>query len=117
MEQQVSDFDGPSARLARLRADLLHGRGPGASVQEVAEHTRDRPFLGAVPPPVERSLVARQSDRLRAGEPIRSVPVRPTTSGRQLGRQLGAALVGAATALLAGSLVVRFLRSHHPPRR
>ena len=51
-----------SARVEQLRGALLTGRGPGASEKEIAEHTRDRPRLGAVPPPAERALVARQGN-------------------------------------------------------
>src|SRR6476469_3166966 len=42
-----SDEGSPGARLVELRATLLGGRGPGASTEEVTEHTRDRSWLGA----------------------------------------------------------------------
>jgi hypothetical protein len=95
-----------SARVERLRGALLTGRGPGASEQEVAEHTRDRPLLGAVPPPAERALVARQAGHLRAGEPVTSRVAR-----RQARRhQRRAALAGAAAAILTRSVVAWFVR-------
>ena len=65
-----SDEGSPGARLVELRATLLGGRGPGASTEEVTEHTRDRSWLGAVPAPVESALVQRQTEQVRAGEPI-----------------------------------------------
>ncbi|MGI8882323.1 MAG: hypothetical protein ACR2KJ_17780 [Jatrophihabitans sp.] len=101
----------PSDRIAQLRAALLTGRGPGASEQEIAEHTRNRPLLGAVPAPVERALVARQAGHLRAGGPITSNEER---SDARHGRRR-AALVGAAAALLARSIGVRLDRSRRPP--
>ncbi len=58
----------PDQRLTDLRATLLGGRGPGASSEEVTEHTRNRPWLGAVPALVD----ARWSHaRLSACEPVR----------------------------------------------
>lgn len=102
-----------SARVEQLRGALLTGRGPGASEKEIAEHTRDRPLLGAVPPPVERALVARQAGHLRAGEPVTSRIAR--RQARQGKRQ--AALAGAATALLTRSAVVWFVRTRRPRRR
>lgn len=50
--------DSPGTRLAELSATLLGGRGPGASDEEVTDHTRNRPWLGAVPAPVERALLS-----------------------------------------------------------
>ncbi len=96
-----------SARVEQLRGALLAGRGPGASEQEIAEHTRDRPLLGAVPPPVERALVARQAGHLRAGEPVTSRIAR--RQARQHERR--AALAGAATALLTRSAVAWLVRA------
>lgn len=103
----------PSARIAQLRATLLTGRGPGASEQEISEHTRNRPALGAVPAPVERALVARQAGHPGAGEPITTHRAR-SQAGR---RRRRAALVGAAAALLARSIGMRLIRSRRPPRR
>ncbi|MDQ2813121.1 MAG: hypothetical protein M3Z75_14915 [Actinomycetota bacterium] len=102
-----------SARVARMRAALLGGRGPGASAQEIAEHTRDRTLLGAVPAPTERALVARQAGRLRAGEPITKRSAR--ISIRHDRRR--AALSGAAAALLTRWLVHRLIRSRTSPPR
>lgn len=101
-----------SARVAQLRAGLLTGRGPGASEQEIAEHTRERPLLGAVPAPVERALVTRQGRRLRAGEPITSPGAR--TQARRERRR--AALAGAVAAMLSRWLVIRLVRSRRPQR-
>jgi hypothetical protein len=102
-----------SARVEQLRGALLTGRGPGASEQEIGEHTRDRPLLGAVPPPVERALVARQASHLRAGEPVTSRIAR--RQARQQKRR--AALAGAAAALLTRSAVAWFVRRRRPRRR
>jgi len=98
-----------SARVAQLRAALLTGRGPGAPDHEIAEHTRDRALLGAVPAPIERALVARQGGRWRAGQPI-------TERNARIGSRRGrcqAALAGAAAALLIRWLVHRLIRSRH----
>ncbi|MGH3420290.1 MAG: hypothetical protein ACRDOD_11970, partial [Streptosporangiaceae bacterium] len=89
-----ADSQNASTRVEQLRGALLTGRGPGASQEEIAEHTRDRPLLGAVPPPVERALVARQAGHLRAGEPVTSRIAR--RQARQEKRR--AALAGAVTA-------------------
>ena len=102
----------PSARVAALRAAVLAGRGPGASEQEIADHTRDRPWLGAVPAPLERALVARQADRVRAVEPIASHRAR--SQARYV--TCRAALVGAAAALLIRSIGSRLVRARHPRR-
>ena len=99
-----------SARVEQLRGALLTGRGPGASEKEIAEHTRDRPWLDAVAPPAERALSARQAGHLRAGDPITSRIAR--RKARQGKRR--AALAGAAAALLARSAVVRFVHFRRP---
>ena len=96
-----------SARVPQLRAALLTGRGPGAPAQEIAQHTRDRSLLGAVPAPIERALVTRQGDHWRAGEPITKRSAR--TGFRRSRRQ--AALAGAAAALLIRWLVPRLIRA------
>lgn len=55
-ERRTSPDAGSSAeRVAELRAALLEGRGPGASDQEVARHTRDNPWLSAKPAPMEHA--------------------------------------------------------------
>lgn len=95
------------ARVAQLRTALLTGRGPGASAQEIAEHTRDRTLLGAVPAATERALVARQGRRLRAGDPI----AKPSAHTAVRHGQRRAALLGAAAALLIRWLVRRLIRS------
>jgi hypothetical protein len=102
----------PSERITQLHRALLAGRGPGASEQEIAEHTRDRPWLGAVPAPVERALVERQSARLRADEPTTSSRARDE-AGRRTRRAAG---VGAVAALLARSIIVRLVRSRRSRR-
>ena len=59
----------PVTRLVELRATVLGGRGPGASTEEVTEHTRDRSWLGAVPAPVESALPERSLRRVSALDP------------------------------------------------
>ncbi len=97
----------PGQHLADLRATLLGGRGPGASSEEVAEPTRNWPWLGAVPALVERALVARQIERLRAGAPIVS------RRGRRerRARSWRAVLLGATVALTARALMSRLAAS------
>ena len=99
------------ARLACLRAALLTGRGPDASAQEIAEHTRDRTLLGAVPAPAELALAGRQNRRMRAGEPVTT---RRAQAGVRRG-QLQAALAGAAGALFTRWLAHRLIRSRTSP--
>ncbi|MDN5764711.1 MAG: hypothetical protein L0H96_02145 [Humibacillus sp.] len=99
--------DSPVTRLATLQHTLMGGRGPGASDEEVAGHTRDRPWLGAVPAPVERALVQRQAEHLRAGEPIVNELVLRT----ERSRALRAAILGAVVALVIRAVTVRGARS------
>jgi hypothetical protein len=101
-----------SAQVQQLREALLTGRGPGASQKEIAEHTRARPLLGAVPPPVERALVAGQAEHLRAGDPVTSrIARRQERHGKRR-----AALAGAGAALLARSAVAWFVRARRRDR-
>jgi|KBSMisStaDraftv2_1062788.scaffolds.fasta_scaffold1366096_1 hypothetical protein len=97
----------PGTRLAELRATLLGGRGPGASDEEVTDHTRNRPWLGAVPAPVERALVQRQTEQVRAGEPI----VNHRVLRKERSRTVRAAALGAAAALVIRAVLVRRVRS------
>ncbi len=106
----------PVQRLAELRATLLGGRGQGASNAEVTEHTRDRPWLGAVPAPVERALVERQAEHLRAGEPIVNRRVRREHQRAGRRRSWQAALLGAALALTTRALVARRAASKRQQR-
>lgn len=53
------------ARVAALRDQLLGGRGPGASREELAANMHDRVMLGAIPAMVERELVARRTQVAR----------------------------------------------------
>lgn len=99
----------PVRRLTELRTTLLGGRGPGASDEEVADHTRDRSWLGAVPVWVERALVERQGEHLRAGEPI----VNSRVLRRRRSRSLRTAVLGAVVALVVRAVAVRLVR----PRR
>ena len=97
----------PVTRLVELRATVLGGRGPGASTEEVTEHTRDRSWLGAVPAPVERALVHRQTEQVRAGEPI----VNHRVLRKERSRTVRAAALGAAAALVIRAVLVRRVRS------
>lgn len=51
--------------LARMRAALLDGRGPGATAGEISRHTRDRQWLGKLPTPVALESVADQAHQAR----------------------------------------------------
>ncbi len=97
----------PVQRVAELRATLLGGRGQGASDAEVTEHTRNRPWLGAVPAPVERALVERQTEHLRAGAPIVDSRMRRERQRSDRRRSWRAALLGATLALATRALVAR----------
>jgi hypothetical protein len=48
----------PQAAIEAARAQLLGGRGPGASPQEITAHTRARPRLGGYSIPQRREQVA-----------------------------------------------------------
>jgi hypothetical protein len=60
----------PSAQAAIVaaRAQLLAGRGPGASPQEITAHTRARPRLGGYPTPQQREQLTAHTAAAR-GEP------------------------------------------------
>lgn len=99
--------------LARLRAGLLAGRGPGASEEEILRHTRDRPALGAVPPAAERAVTAGQASLARAGAP-------PAAAGRTSAHLRARWRVVAGTAaatLLLRSAIHRLLDSRRRPDR
>lgn len=102
----------PDERLVQLRTSLLSGRGPGASEQEIAEHTRNRPMLGSVPAAVERAAAAGQTDHLRAGAPVTPAPER----GRTPGSTLRGAVIGATAAFVVRSIGGRLVRSPRRPR-
>lgn len=60
----------PSAQTAikAARAQLLAGRGPGASPQEITAHTRARPRIGGYPTPQQREQLAEHTAAAR-GDP------------------------------------------------
>ncbi|MGH3574978.1 MAG: hypothetical protein ACRDUW_24675 [Pseudonocardiaceae bacterium] len=49
---------GPQAAIEQARAQLLAGRGPGATPAEITRHTRARPRLGGQPTASERDQLA-----------------------------------------------------------
>ncbi len=55
----------PQHAVARARADVLGGRGPGAPAAETDRHKRERPTLGPWPAPLERELVHLQTAAVR----------------------------------------------------
>lgn len=58
----------PQAAIEAARAQLLGGRGPGASPQEITAHTRARPRLGGYSIPQRREQVAANTATAR-GDP------------------------------------------------
>lgn len=60
-EESVGDDAQVQARIAALRRQVLGGRGPGASSEELSVHMHERVMLGAVPAILERELVAQQT--------------------------------------------------------
>lgn len=68
-------------RIRQRRARLLGGFGPGADDARIAAAQRDRPSLGALPPPVERQQVADQATLAR-GEPEQIEHVAVRDAGR-----------------------------------
>lgn len=63
----MSGAEDPQQAVARARARVLSGRGPGADQAEAARYQRERPTLGPLPAPLERELVHLQTVRIRAG--------------------------------------------------
>lgn len=53
--------------MARARAQVLAGRGPGAPPAETERHQRERPTLGPLPSPLERELVHLNTAAFRQG--------------------------------------------------
>jgi hypothetical protein len=104
---------GVERELTRLRTGLLAGRGPGASEAEILRHTRDRPALGAVPPPVERAITAGQARQARAGVPA-AAPGRALAQPRARWR---VAAGSAVATLLLRSVIHRLLSSRRWTRR
>lgn len=69
-----SDRDRIQERIDQARARVLGGRGPGASQDEIARWTRDRPTLGDRPSADALERLAAQT-RLARGEPHEIVQV------------------------------------------
>lgn len=59
------------AMLARFRAELLGGRGPGASEAELDRNTTHRPTVGGTPTAVTRELLHLRTQRRRGTDPGR----------------------------------------------
>lgn len=57
-----------AAMLARFRAEILAGRGPGASEDELARHTTDRPTVGGRSTAVSREMLHVRTARHRGAE-------------------------------------------------
>ncbi|HEX7355472.1 MAG TPA: hypothetical protein VF288_11645 [Mycobacteriales bacterium] len=76
-------------QLRAARSQLLGGRGPGASADEIAAHSRLKAVQGAVPA-VHRLAATQRDAALRRGDPVGAVegvhitqvapPVRTTPS-------------------------------------
>ena len=69
------------AAIEAARAQLLAGRGPGASPREITRHTRARPRLGGYPAAQRREQLAAQTAGAR-GDPD-ALAQQPTTTGNQ----------------------------------
>lgn len=108
VESQISEH------ITRLRVTLLSGRGPGATADEVAEHTRDRPLLRAVPCAVGRE----EWEAIAALAPARTeripAPRRPSEGERA---QRRASLTGVLMGLVAGTVGSSLLRTLRQARK
>jgi hypothetical protein len=82
------------AAIAAARAQLLAGRGPGASPQEITAHTRARPRLGGYPTPQQREQLTAHTAAAR-GDPD-ALARQVTATGNQI----------AATAATCGPTIV-----------
>lgn len=104
----------PADEVAHLRASLLKGRGPGASEREIAANTRDRPSCDVIAISRTRDSGPLALNPTCTGAAVGSPDAapRPRPSDR-LGRQ-GAAVLGAAAALLVQSIGIRLVRNRRP---
>ncbi|HEY5222400.1 MAG TPA: hypothetical protein VIJ18_05025 [Microbacteriaceae bacterium] len=91
----------PQQELAQLRFDLLAGRGPGASEQEIAAHTRDCRWLGGLPTTEELDQVAHQAMLARIGATFTSF----SAIGRFLARTARVAAVCMSAALVVRAVL------------
>jgi len=69
----MSDADAVQQEIARLRAGVLGGRGPGADEAELLAHQGDRALLGALPCATERAIVALQTRAARGCATLREL--------------------------------------------
>ncbi|HEY3895514.1 MAG TPA: hypothetical protein VGL88_09120 [Pseudonocardiaceae bacterium] len=86
------------AAIARARAQLLTGRGPGATPQEITRHTRARPRPGGHPTAQQRDQVAEHN------APTRSDPAALALHAEDRGNELGTALRALRQPLTPNSL-------------
>jgi hypothetical protein len=106
----------PQAEIVGLRRRLLAGRGRGATEQEIADHTRDRPMLRAVPASAEDARGAREGGYRRTRPPLLPFPGPSRSSARSSASPCYAAVLGAAVALLVRTMVSRALNRRSPVR-
>ena len=119
---------GPSASaqaaIQAARAQLLAGRGPGASPQEITAHTRDRPRLGGHPTPQQRAQRTAHTAVAR-GDPD-PLTRQVTTTGNQIAasphhtndptRAVGALPLALAAATLGAALGIAATATMHHRR-
>ena len=67
--QAAGPDEDPRQAVARARAHVLGGRGPGARPTETDRYKRERPTLGPLPAPLERELVHLQTAGFRTHGP------------------------------------------------
>lgn len=122
--QPASSTEGPQEAVARARAHVLRGRGPGADKAETDRYKRERPTLGPLPAPLARELLHLDTVRIRSGhaEDVDDVALqnqvdrtrevwapRPHAATRAPAarRCRGAALLASLAGVAAGALATR----------
>ncbi|MQA15169.1 MAG: hypothetical protein GEV09_13660 [Pseudonocardiaceae bacterium] len=59
--------ESPQEAVARARATVMRGRGPGADKSETDRYKRERPTLGPLPAPLEREMVHLRTAEMLSG--------------------------------------------------
>ncbi|MBG0737953.1 hypothetical protein IV500_00670 [Paeniglutamicibacter antarcticus] len=101
------DQCGPNADIARIRARLMHGFGPGADPETIKALTRDRPVLAGQPTVVGLEQLEQQT--LLARGPAGGKLIRLIRIGRS-----GTLLLGLAAGLAAELVEIARQRRRTP---
>ncbi len=64
----MNPAEDPQDAVARARANVMRGRGPGAEKSETDRYKRERPTLGPFPTPLEREIVHLRTAGMLSGK-------------------------------------------------